>query len=95
MKLLCKETSDAYIAEITDLQTTLKDTKTMTDNMANALSEIDPNMENGAEGKAFIRKMYKLRNKKPEPVTASFPETPDRCVEMVAGKVIQIEDLED
>ena len=50
-------------------------------------------MDNGAEGKAFIRKMYKIKNKKAKQVTPSYPNTPEPCVEMVAGKVIQIEDL--
>ena len=65
--------------------------------MAQALSDIDPNMDNGAEGKAFIRKMYKLKNanKQPTSVIPTFPQTPEPCVEMVAGKVIQIEDLEE
>lgn len=52
-------------------------------------------MDNAAEGTAFIRRMYKIRNKKaPEPAK-NFPQTPDACVEQVAGKVIQMEDLED
>ena len=64
MKLLCKDTTDAYVAKISELQGELQQAKTLSDNMATALSEIDPNMDNGAEGKAFIRKMYKLKNAK-------------------------------
>lgn len=64
--------------------------------MAQALSDIDPNMDNASEGKAFIRKMYKLRNKGIQSsILHFFPETPEPCVEMVAGKVIQIEDLDE
>ena len=97
MKILCKDTTDAYVAQISSLQTELQQVKSLSDNMATALSEIDPNMDNGAEGKAFIRKMYKLRNanKQPTSVIPTFPKTPEPCVEMVAGKVIQIEDLEE
>ena len=97
MKILCKDTTDAYVAQISSLQTELQQTKSLSDNMATALSEIDPNMDNGAEGKAFIRKMYKLKNanKQPTSVIPTFPKTPEPCVEMVAGKVIQIEDLEE
>ena len=63
--------------------------------MAEALAEIDPNMDNAAEGTAFIRRMYKIRNKKAPKTTPSFPQTPTGCVEEVAGKVIQIEDLDE
>ena len=52
-------------------------------------------MDNAAEGTAFIRKMYKIRNMKAPKPAKNFPETPDACVEEVAGKVIQIEDLEE
>ena len=62
MKILCKDTTDAYVAQISALQGELQQVKSLSDNMATALSEIDPNMDNGAEGKAFIRKMYKLKN---------------------------------
>jgi len=30
--------------------------------MADSLAEIDPNMDNGDEGRAFIKMMYKLKN---------------------------------
>ena len=62
MKILCKDTTDAYVAQIGTLQQDLQKAKGLSDNMAQALSDIDPNMDNAAEGKAFIRKMYKLRN---------------------------------
>lgn len=67
----------------------------MTERIAESLSNIDPNMDSGLEGKAFIRKMYKLRGEKADAVEFNFPETPDQCMASVAGKVIQIEDLED
>ena len=63
--------------------------------MAEALAEIDPNMDNAAEGTAFIRRMYKIRNKKASKTAPSYPQTPAVCVEEVAGKVIQIEDLDE
>ena len=93
MKLLCKDTNEAYKAKISELQTSLKNIKDMSDDLADALAEIDPNMDNGSEGKAFIRKMYKLRNKKAAKPKNDFPDTPEICVEEVAGKVIHMKDL--
>ena len=63
--------------------------------MADSLAEFDPNTENGTEGLAFIKKMYKIRGETPEDSTVIMPETPEECVELIAGKVIQIEDLQD
>ena len=63
--------------------------------MAEALTAIDPNMKNSAEGTSFIKKMYKLKSEKAPEVTPTFPNTPEACVEMVAGKVIQVQDLEE
>ena len=63
--------------------------------MANSLAEIDPNMDNGDEGKAFIKMMYKLRRTRVMRTESSMPETPLECVEDVAGKVIQIENLQE
>lgn len=63
--------------------------------MAEALAEIDPNTKNSAEGTSFIKKMYSMRNKKAPNVTPIFPSTPKACIVMVAGKVIQIQDLEE
>lgn len=61
--------------------------------MGNSLAELDPNTENGEEGKALIRKMYKLKGIEAEETIPKMPYTPDQCVEKVAGKVLQIEDL--
>jgi hypothetical protein len=93
LKIFCKDTTDSYVSMIDDLKITLASSTDMSDKMATSLANIDPNMDNGAEGKAFIRKMYKLRNKKPAEVAFSFPVTAEPCVNLVAGKVLQIEDL--
>jgi len=64
--------------------------------MADSLAEIDPNMDNGDEGKAFIKMMFRLRNITPsKPEKHIKPLTPMECVEDVAGKVIQIENLQE
>ena len=64
--------------------------------MAEALTEIDPKMHNSAEGMSLIKKIYKLRNnEKALKATLDFPNTPKACVEAVAGKVIQVQDLEE
>ena len=63
--------------------------------MSESLSEIDPNMDNGDEGKAFIKMMYKLRDVKIDRNNSAMPVTPIECVEDVAGKVIQIENLQE
>ena len=65
--------------------------------MADSFSEIDPNTKNGDEGMAFIRRMYKMLEKKDsvkysKPV---MPKTPELCVDIVAGKVIQVQDLQE
>ena len=67
----------------------------MTDAMAESLAEIDPNTANGREGKAFLRKMYKVRGPEPVMGQVEVPETPMQCVTKVAGKVLQLEGLED
>ena len=61
MNIMCKDTQDAYIEQISGLKIDLSSVKDMTERIAESLSSIDPNMDNGLEGKAFIRKMYKLR----------------------------------
>ena len=81
------------MAQIAEAQKTLADSKALSDSMAQALSNLDPNMDNAGEGKAFIRKMYELRGIKADSVSSDFPQTPEPCVEKVAGKVIQLEDL--
>jgi len=63
--------------------------------MADALADIDPNTNNGEEGKAFIKRMYKIRNQSFEDTVAKMPETPELCVDSIAGKVIQIETLQE
>lgn len=63
--------------------------------MADSLAEIDPNTENGDEGMALLRKMYKLRGIEPEEVESAMPDTPEACVLGVAGKVIMLETLEE
>lgn len=63
--------------------------------MAESLAEIDPNTENGMEGRALIRKMYKLKGIEAEENIPMMPETPEECVEKVAGKVLEIEMLQE
>ena len=63
--------------------------------MADALAAIDPNTENGEESKAFIKKMYKIRGEVAEDNKAFLPETPELCIDIVAGKVIQVENLQE
>ena len=58
----CKETCQAYKDRITELAAELAQTTLLTDQMADSLADIDPNTENGDEGKAFIKKMWKLRD---------------------------------
>ena len=91
----CDATEAAYVAKLGELQDNLKNSKELSSKMAEALAEIDPNMDNAAEGTAFIRRMYKIRNKQAPKTEPSYPQTPSACVEDVAGKVIQIEDLSD
>ena len=63
--------------------------------MAVSLSDIDPNTENAGEGMALIRKMYKLKGVEPDEIVPVMPETPEDCVPAVAGKVLQLEQLEE
>ena len=63
--------------------------------MAESLAEIDPNTENAEEGKALLRKMYKLRGVEADQIIPLMPETPGDCIEVVAGKVLQLEQLEE
>ena len=58
---------------------------------------MDPNTKNGDEGLAFIRRMYKMLGKK-DSISfkkAFLPQTPELCFDIVAGKVIQIENLQE
>ena len=89
----CQATIAEYTTMVTKLQTALTDAKSLTNSMAESLAEIDPNTENGGEGKSLIKKMYKIKGEEPEPVVIAWPDTPTECVGVVAGKVIQIEDL--
>ena len=57
MKVFCASTIEAYKAQISETQANLDQSKALSDSMAQALSDIDPNMDNANEGKAFIRKM--------------------------------------
>lgn len=56
--------------------------------MADALAYIDPNTTNGEEGKAFLKKMYKMRGQSAEDSHPFLPQTPELCIDIVAGKVI-------
>ena len=50
-------------------------------------------MENGEEGKALIKRIYKIQGEKVDETSPIMPETPKECIATVAGKVIQIENL--
>ena len=65
--------------------------------MADALARIDPNTKNGNEGMALIRRMYKMLGKKDSVHLRKpfLPQTPELCVDIVAGKVIQVQDLQE
>lgn len=92
-KETCEDCINNYIAAIEEMTAKKESIEALIDEMAVSLSEIDPNTENGAEGKSLIRKMYKLKGIKPETTEPVLPETADECVEVVAGKVIQLEEL--
>lgn len=84
----CTETSSLYRSTITELSTDKSDLNKIINDMGNSLAELDPNTENGEEGKALIRKMYKLKGIEAEETIPKMPYTPDQCVEKVAGKVL-------
>lgn len=92
-KVACKDTCDAYVETIDSLKTQLKGAEELTNQMADSLAEIDPNMDNGEEGKALLRKMYKLSERAAEDSSPIMPDTPELCIDLVAGKVLQIETL--
>ena len=93
MKIICKDTCDAYIKQISDMVIALKQTKELTNLIADSLAGLDPNMENGEEGKALIKRIYSFQEDETEESSPIMPETPKECIGMVAGKVIQIENL--
>ena len=71
----------------------LKETKELTNKIADSLADLDPNMENGEEGKALIKRIYSIQGEKVEETSPIMPKTPKECISTVAGKVIQIENL--
>ena len=73
----------------------LKETKALTNRIADSLADLDPNMENGEEGKALIKRIYSLEGEKVDETSPIMPDTPKECISTVAGKVIQIENLSD
>lgn len=77
------------------MKTNLEQVKALSTKMADSLATIDPNMDNGDEGKAFLRRMYKVYNQSPKSHVAQMPATPKQCLEEVAGKVIMVENLQD
>lgn len=72
-EITCDNTWDAYVAAVADLKLQLKETNGLTVEMANSLAEIDPNTENGPEGTALIRRMYKVRGETPVDLAPAFP----------------------
>lgn len=92
---ICKECAKNYTTLIEARATEYEKVTTMTDAIAEALSEIDPNMANGREGKALLRKLYRLRGEEPDQVLHTILDTPDKCLNKVSGKVLQLEGLEE
>lgn len=66
LRKVCTSTIEAYIAQIAEMSVTLEEKSELTNKLANALAKIDPNTKNGDEGRAFIKKMYKVRGKMPQ-----------------------------
>ena len=54
----------------------LEEASELTTSLSNALAKIDPNTKNGEEGRAFIKKMYKMRLPIIDYSKAQMPETP-------------------
>jgi len=63
--------------------------------MSDSLAELDPNTHDALEGIAFVRRMYELSGEEPVLTKAVMPRTEVDCIEKVAGKVIQIDDLQE
>ena len=81
------DTVAAYTKSVSQMERKLEKTEKMTDGFATSLAEIDPNMENGAEGKAFVEKMYESRfftPKETEPVMPHLLYSADSAGEMEA-----------
>ena len=89
------DTVAAYTKSVSQMERKLEKTEKMTDGFATSLAEIDPNMENGAEGKAFVEKMYESRFFTPKETEPVMPKTNPQCLNQVAGKVIQIENIQE
>ena len=84
----CAGQTTAYLKQIADMTFILSKMQEMTERLAGALADIDPNTENGDEGLAFVRKIYKMKGVKPLETKPSFPVTDKKCVKKVAGKVL-------
>lgn len=84
----CAGQTTAYLKQIADMTFILSKMQEMTERLAGSLADIDPNTENGDEGLAFVRKIYKMKGVKPLETKPSFPETDKTCVKKVAGKVL-------
>ena len=94
-KRACMATGEAYIAAISELKVQLAEANEITEEMAESLSRIDPNMENGEEGEALVNLLYEMSDEKPSKKKATMPETPENCIGLVAGKVLMIETLQE
>lgn len=97
MRKVCWSTIEAYISEIAEMTVTSQEHSELSNKMADALARIDPNTKNGNEGMALIRRMYKMLGKKDSVHLRKpfLPQTPELCVDIVAGKVIQVQDLQE
>lgn len=78
---------------ISDMKTSIERSEDLIDDMSDSLTEIDPNTHDALEGIAFVRRMYELSGEEPLLTKAIMPETNVNCIEKVAGKVIQIDQL--
>lgn len=95
LRKICTSTIEAYIAQIAEMTVTLEEKSELTTKMANALAKLDPNTKNADEGTALIKRMYKMRGTTLSSEKPFLPQTPELCLDIVAGKVIQIENLQE
>ena len=94
LREVCSSTIGEYITKVAEMTIALEEKNELTTEMARALVRLDPNTDNAEEGRALIKRMYKVSGGSPPETKAVMPATPKPCIEIVAGKVIQIETLQ-
>ena len=70
----------------------------LTESMAWSFALIDPNTVNSEEGKSLMHQMYSesaMSDAESSSIIPVMPTTPDICFDKVAGKIIQIEELQE